>query len=148
MYNINMDELPDDILHYVTHFLSLKECLMLREINVMFRSLIRSKTYATYMLENKLPSIVSIVLEYPKNYSSFIFNHNLCIYIRDKSTGIHPLFRINHYYNTCINERCREKKIGEAYIPILNNRYKGKLVKRNIQYCIDCFRVQSNNFIL
>lgn len=153
-----MDTIPVELYEIIFGFLSSKDRVTLREVNHKYESLINKKNLTVCKLENKIKRIHSIEKKMSRDLILTI-NSNFLLYTdcnenNNSGGGVHKLFRVNNYHHDrCINEQCREKRLGNIYfskkLPPQNyhqshtstlfERYWNFYTKRKIPYCIYCF---------
>ena len=141
-----MEILPKELCEIVLLFLSLKDRIIAREVSSTFLSCINSRNLVAYRLENKLAISHSIEKKY---FSDIVLtiNKNFLLYTNNEIPRVHRYFRVSNKDNdSCIDSRCREKRIGNIYLS--KNFKRSQLqqkdgsnfyTKRKIPYCIYCF---------
>lgn len=121
-----MESLSNDLYSIIIKFLSVKDRIILREVNNNFQQIINKKNLIILKLENNLKNIF---LSTDPAFSQYVDIN------RDR---VHKLFRVTNYtYDKCIDQQCREKKMG--YIHYSNILKYPNCYKRKIHYCVDCF---------
>ena len=145
-----MDILPDDLILRIISFLSLKEIILMREVNHPFLSYINPLLLSALKLENSLKTTYVIEMKQAKDLTCYATYHNFTIFTNHKPANqVHSLFRINinEPYNKCIDDRCREKKLGYIFFSkksLSPNNHQTShwhsYIKRNIPYCNKCFK--------
>ena len=130
--------LPLDLYQNIINFLSMKDKINVRQVSKIFKQNITQCT----MIMSRLPKIYSIERKLSDDMI-LTFNSNFVMYTDYTKNGIHTRFRINnHSYNRCIVYGCREKRLGNIYLPlyIWRSRFGWNFYsKRIIPYCLNCY---------
>jgi hypothetical protein len=140
-------DLPDELYSYIFGFLSPKEKIIMREVNCIFKNLIKWITLVTYKMDNLFPKVCSVERKKP-GHLCLINNNTFLFHVEYIECMVHSVFRMNnHPFYRCINVDCREKRLGNIYISknphlqvsILDDIYH-LYYKRKIPYCLSCFK--------
>jgi len=162
-----METLPDDLFQKIFCFLSLKQKILLRETCHFFKSRQNPMILSAYKLECLLKISHPIEMKLSSDLTCYTTYNNFTIYKTNQRETVHPLFRINNNYDTCIVDTCREKKLGYIFFskkpallyhqssnpwcfynkpaPLYHQSWNPWCFynKRNIPYCNGCFKMWS-----
>ena len=130
-------ELPDDILRLIFFFLSAKDKINILKVNNNFRHNVSPISVLIPKMEYYMERIQCIDIKSRREIMLIVDN----LYMPYQTlhlSRINPLYCRNIMENTCIVERCREKKIAHIYIRLLSSDC---YIKRKIPYCFKCFKI-------
>ena len=142
-----MEFLPDDILQFIFFFLSTKDKINILKTSLSFRRNIQPISILIPKI-NKLMERIQCIDMKPSIEMMLIID-NLYVPYRtlhlSTFNGVNPLYCRNRMENTCIVDRCREKKIGDIFLRCLCVEAWGVrghcYIKRKMPYCLKCFKI-------
>tara|TARA_X000000950_G_scaffold287417_1_gene399595 strand:+ start:249 stop:731 length:483 start_codon:yes stop_codon:yes gene_type:complete len=142
-----MNLLNSDELRIVISFLSLEDKINLCISSKLFIPFIKKREIALCSIEKIIHNHFSIVMKHGSELILAV-NNNFIMYLDESSiqtpSRLHPVFRIQNTYPTCINCECGEKRLGNIFIGIHRGDIPQYLrtiyyIQRKIPYCIHCF---------
>jgi hypothetical protein len=136
-----MNEMAEEIEDKIIKNLSLKERVLMREVNKRMKLRIKEKIMHGYKLEESLRRINRIEIRMKKDL--------VCEYISNikfyKEERIHKYFRVREKNTRCVSG-CGGVRMGSVYY--VTEREKNlqmqRYNKRYIPYCINCFSIVNN----
>jgi len=134
-----MELLSDDIFRLIYCFLSTKDKINILMTNSNFKSYINLVSVLVLKMDYYMNKILSIDIRSRREMMLIDWNFYVPYQTLHFSTfnGISPLYCRNMMENTCIVERCREKRVGDIFIHIYCDYY----TKRKMPYCLKCFKI-------
>ena len=142
-----MEIIADDLLQKIICKLSIKERLILREVNNLFKTNINSLLLRIYKLEYLLSKSHPVVMKLSTDLIYYTSYNKFTIFKSNEHNKIHPLFNINRSYDTCIVDSCRREKLGfiyysRKYKPLYHQLCHWEFYnERNIPYCSYCYYI-------
>ena len=139
-----MNNIPLEINERVVYFLSSREKKKLREVNRIFKSIVKPIVLKICKIEEQLSSVYGLVNKKHSELTCYKWYNNISIYVMKRENEIHRLFTLSRYNDKCIDDDCREKRLGYIYVCykernekyFLNNNIYNR---RKVPYCNSCF---------
>ena len=145
-----MDTIPNDLIKRIFSLLSSNENLFMREVSLSFKR----NTNPILLILNKLDNLLKIShpveMILTSHLTCYLSYNNFTIFKMKDLAKIHSLFSMNiatsiavGKFNSCIDESCREKKLGFLYFlkkqmsPLNGIAFYNK---RDIPYCSQCYK--------
>jgi len=139
-----MDTIPNDLYSNIFCFFSPNDQLILRRVCKTFKKNVVSKILIMSRLNNNLERIY--LTETKLATDLMLVDHTVFnFYTVKRISNVHSFFRqTNLVYDNCVDEHCRNQKLGYIYYCKRKSPYHQQYnwnfySKRNIPYCLTCF---------
>ena len=139
-----MELLADDMQEYIFSFLSIKEKIKATEVCSTFKRNISPVSILIFKMNEMIERNQSLEAKLSMEMM-LIADRTYIPYCNARITRVNPLYRQHRYMReTCIVERCREKKLDYIYTRILPTGHMCSehfYTKRKVPYCLQCFNI-------